>query len=150
MSSSTDVRGCIQKFPDWIDNEITTTTNTRWKATRRVTAAKLTRLTHKIAINLHIVTKSCIICISLSRRSVRKLLDSLAYPSKWVILWRSLLHPSLSSHTFYSCIHAHRFRNFSLSLSLHLVLGLHSSRLFDIFKVYVLKGIVKMIISLHP
>jgi hypothetical protein len=29
------VRGCIQKFPDWVDNEI----NTRWEATQMVTAA---------------------------------------------------------------------------------------------------------------
>jgi hypothetical protein len=40
---------CIRKIPDWVDNEITTI-NTRWEATQRVMAAKLTRLTHKIAI----------------------------------------------------------------------------------------------------
>jgi hypothetical protein len=71
------LRGCIQKFPDRVDNEIiiiiiiiiiitttttttTTTTiiNTRCKATQRVTAAKLTRLTHKVAIQLHLVVES--------------------------------------------------------------------------------------------
>jgi hypothetical protein len=37
-------------------------------------AAKLTRMTHKIAIQLHLVAESCTICISHSRRPVRKLL----------------------------------------------------------------------------
>jgi hypothetical protein len=37
-------------------------------------AAKLTRLTHKIAIQLHLVAESCIICSCRSRRPVRKLL----------------------------------------------------------------------------
>jgi hypothetical protein len=44
-----ELRGYIQKFSDWVDNEITTI-NTRWEATQRVMAAKLTRMTHKIAI----------------------------------------------------------------------------------------------------
>jgi hypothetical protein len=39
-------------------------------------AAKLTRLTHKIAIQLHLVAESCTICNSLSWRPVRKLLDN--------------------------------------------------------------------------
>jgi len=37
---------------------------------------KLTRLTHKIAIQLHLVAESCAICSSCSRRSVQKLLDT--------------------------------------------------------------------------
>jgi len=37
-------------------------------------AAKLTRLPHKIAVQLHIVAESYTICSSGSRRSVRKLL----------------------------------------------------------------------------
>jgi hypothetical protein len=45
--------GCVQKFQGWVDNEIN---KTRWEATQRVTVAKLTRLTHKIAIQLHLVT----------------------------------------------------------------------------------------------
>jgi len=36
-------------------------------------AAKLTRLTHKIAVQLHLLTESCIICSYRSRRPVRKL-----------------------------------------------------------------------------
>jgi hypothetical protein len=41
--------------------------------------AKLTRLTHKIAIKLHVVTESCTICITCSRRPVRELLDTPSY-----------------------------------------------------------------------
>jgi hypothetical protein len=52
-----------------------TTINTRWEATQRVLVAKLTRLTHKIAIQLHLVAQSCTICSSRCRRPVRKLLD---------------------------------------------------------------------------
>jgi hypothetical protein len=55
------------------------TINTRWEATQRVMAAKLTRLTHKIAIQLHLVAESCTIYSSRSRRSVRKLLDTPSY-----------------------------------------------------------------------
>jgi hypothetical protein len=72
------LRGCIQKFPDWVDNEIITTTNTSWGATQRVMAAKLTTLTHKIATQLHVVAESCTICSSRSRWPVRKLLDTLS------------------------------------------------------------------------
>jgi len=42
-------------------------------------AAKLTRVTHKIAIQPHLVTESCTICNSRSRRPVRKLLDTPSY-----------------------------------------------------------------------
>jgi hypothetical protein len=42
-------------------------------------AAKLTRLTHEIAIQLHLVAESCTICSSRSRRPVRKLLDTPSY-----------------------------------------------------------------------
>jgi hypothetical protein len=38
--------------------------------------AKLTRLTHKIAIQLHLIAESCTICSSHSRWSVWKLLDT--------------------------------------------------------------------------
>jgi len=40
---------------------------------------KLTRLTHKIAIHLHLVEKSFTICSSLSKRPVRKLLSTPSY-----------------------------------------------------------------------
>jgi hypothetical protein len=42
-------------------------------------AAKLTRLTHKIAIQLHLVAESCTICSSRSSRPVRKRLDTHSY-----------------------------------------------------------------------
>jgi hypothetical protein len=50
-----------------------TTINTHWEATQRVMVAKLTRLTHKIVMQLHLVAESCSICSSRSRRLVRKL-----------------------------------------------------------------------------
>jgi hypothetical protein len=50
--------------------------NTRWEATQRVMAAKLTRLAHKLAIQLHLVAESCSICSSRSWQPVRKLLDT--------------------------------------------------------------------------
>jgi hypothetical protein len=50
-----------------------------WGAMQRVMAAKLTRLTHKIAIKLRLVAESCTICSSRSRRPVRKLLDTPSY-----------------------------------------------------------------------
>jgi len=37
------------------------------------------RLTQRIAIQLHLVAQSCIVCSSRSRRPVRKLLDILSY-----------------------------------------------------------------------
>jgi hypothetical protein len=42
-------------------------------------AAKLTRLTHKIAMQLHLVTENCTICSSRCRRPVRKLLYKHSY-----------------------------------------------------------------------
>jgi hypothetical protein len=41
--------------------------------------AKLTRLSHKIAIQLHLVAESCTICSSHSRWPVWKLLDPPSY-----------------------------------------------------------------------
>jgi hypothetical protein len=52
---------------------------TRWEATQRVMVAKLTRLTHKIAIQLHLVADSCTTCSSRCRRPVRKLLVTPSY-----------------------------------------------------------------------
>jgi len=61
-------------------------------------AAKFTRLTHKIATQPNLVADSFTICISCSRRSVRKLLDT---PSVYSI-WSTLFH-SLFVHTL-ACI----------------------------------------------
>jgi hypothetical protein len=41
--------------------------------------AKFTRLTHKIAVQLHLTTESCTIYSSRSRLPVRKLLDTPSY-----------------------------------------------------------------------
>jgi len=49
-------------------------------------AAKFTRLTHKIVIQLHLVTESCTIWSSHSRRPVRKLLDTPSYHGSKLIL----------------------------------------------------------------
>jgi len=52
-------------------------------------AAKLTRLTHKIAIQLHLVAESSTICSSRSRRPVRKLLVTPSYlHSPYTNSWR--------------------------------------------------------------
>jgi hypothetical protein len=42
-------------------------------------AAKLAKLTHKIAVQLHLLAESCTICSSRSRRPVRKRLDTPSY-----------------------------------------------------------------------
>jgi len=71
------IRVCIQKFSDWVDNKIYVyNSKTGWEATRRIMAAKFNRLTHKIAIQLHLVAESCTICSSSFRPPVRKLLDT--------------------------------------------------------------------------
>jgi hypothetical protein len=48
-------------------------------------AAKLTRLTHKIAIQLQLAAENCTICSPRSRRPVQKLLDTPSY----VIFWKT-------------------------------------------------------------
>jgi len=49
-------------------------------------AAKLTRQTHKVAIQLHLVAQSCTICSSCSRQSVWKLFDVPLYMVKiWIL-----------------------------------------------------------------
>jgi hypothetical protein len=56
-----------------------TTKTTRFEATQRVMAAKLTRLTHKMAIQLHLVAENCTIFSSRSMRPVRQLSDTPFY-----------------------------------------------------------------------
>jgi hypothetical protein len=46
-------------------------------------AARLTRLSHEIAIQLHLVAESCTICSARSRRPVRKLLDTPSYKRRF-------------------------------------------------------------------
>jgi hypothetical protein len=57
--------------------------NTRREAAQSVTAAKLNRLTHRIAIQLHLVAEICTICSSHSRWPVRKLSDT---PPIWYLI----------------------------------------------------------------
>jgi len=47
--------------------------------------AKLTRLTHKIAIQLHLRAVSCTTCGSRSRRPVRELLDTPSYSTDQIV-----------------------------------------------------------------
>jgi hypothetical protein len=76
---------------DSITKYVLTTICTRWEATQRVMAAKLTLLTHKIAIQLRLVAESCTTCSSRSRRSVRKLLDTPSYKPRASVTLRLLL-----------------------------------------------------------
>jgi hypothetical protein len=83
---------CIQKFPDWVDKEIYAYNNkkTHSEATRCVMAAKLTRLTHKIVIQLHLVAENCTICSSRFRRPVRKLLDIPTYIQIYIFICKCI------------------------------------------------------------
>jgi len=59
-------------------------------------AGKLTRLTHRIAIQLHLVAEYCTICNYRSQRPVRKFLDMSFrfWKSFWIIkLLRTLDRP---------------------------------------------------------
>jgi hypothetical protein len=47
--------------------------------------AKLTRLTHEVAIQMHLVAEICTICSSPSGRPVRKLLDTPSYMLAYVL-----------------------------------------------------------------
>jgi len=88
-----DIRRCIQIFrTDSITKYTRTIINTRWEAKQRVMSAKLTRLTHKIVIQRHLVAESSTICSSRSRRPVRKLLDTSYY-----VVNASYSSPPLSS-----------------------------------------------------
>jgi hypothetical protein len=88
------LRGSIQKFPDWVITKYKRTFGiTHWEAIQRVMTAKLTRLTHKIEIQLHLLAESCIIWSSRSRWSVWKLLDIPFYVyRKFEYTFQLLLH----------------------------------------------------------
>jgi hypothetical protein len=70
---------------------------------------KLTRVTHKIAIQLHLVAESCTICSSRSRWPVRKLLDTpsyLLYDSQEIV---DIRHCSTERHVcvfLYVCVYS--------------------------------------------
>jgi hypothetical protein len=87
--------------------------------------AKLTRLTHKIAMQLYLVVKSCTICSSRSRRPVRKLLDTLSYNVNDCGVFTFITHyrTSHSLHSMvwyvllsYMCCVAYKLRPNSCSL----------------------------------
>jgi hypothetical protein len=61
-------------------------------------AAKLTRMSHKIATQLHLVIESCTICSSRSRRPVRKLLDA---PSYMPWHYRAINNVPMNNDLFY-------------------------------------------------
>jgi hypothetical protein len=73
------VRSVTKSFRTQSITKYMLTINTRSEATQRVMAIKLTRLTHTIAIQVHLVAESCTICSSRSKRPVRKLLDTPSY-----------------------------------------------------------------------
>jgi hypothetical protein len=66
----------------WLDdNEINNNNNNKHslRSNKKGYGGKLTRLTHKIVIQLHLVAESCTIRSSRSRRPVRKYLDTPSY-----------------------------------------------------------------------
>jgi steroid 5-alpha reductase family enzyme len=87
-------KGVPKSFLTELITKSTTTVNTRWGAIQRVMAAELARLTHKIAIQPHLMAESCTICSSRSRRPVRKLLDTPSYKRvrfHWLNPFRQML-----------------------------------------------------------
>jgi hypothetical protein len=71
-----------------------------------VMAAKLTKLTHKIAIQLHLVAESCTIRSSRSRRPVRKLLDTPSYVYIRLAVSSFWSDTALSNLVYSACFHA--------------------------------------------
>jgi len=65
-----------------------------------IIVAKLTRLTHIIAIQLQLVTESCTICSSRSRRAVRKLLDTPYYDKERTL--KVVVVAYFKTHSWYS------------------------------------------------
>jgi hypothetical protein len=85
------IRGVSKSFrTESITKYMLTTINTHPEATQRVMAAKLTRLTHKIATQLHLVAEICTICRSRSRWPVRKLLNTPSYTCRILIFVKGL------------------------------------------------------------
>jgi hypothetical protein len=79
----THLRRCVQKFPEYVDNEMNNNNKHLSRSNKKDYDGKLTRLTHKTAIRLLVVAESCTICSSRSRRQVRKLLDTPSYTFKF-------------------------------------------------------------------
>jgi hypothetical protein len=75
-------------------------------------AAKLTRLTHKIATQLQLVAESCTICSSPSRRPVWKLLDTPSYAQNLSLLQCRVLTFIISQHHAYAPEHTVRIASY--------------------------------------
>jgi hypothetical protein len=99
--------GVTKRFRTESITKWTTKINTHWEATQRVMATKLTRLTHKIVIQLQLVAENCTICSSLSRRQVRKILHtpsySTLYPLNWWMNSLSVRIPVREQYVQFSC-----------------------------------------------
>jgi hypothetical protein len=107
-----NIRGCNQKFPDWVDNEINNNNKHLLRSNNtKGYGGKLTRMTHKIAIQLHLVAESWTICSSHSRRPVRKLLDTPSHMSRWNSLLTCLVYRlwTLAFWKITSIVHIRRF-----------------------------------------
>jgi len=89
-------------------------------------AAKLTRLTHKIAIQLHVVAESCTICSSRSRQPVWKLLDTSSNLFVYLFIYRSANLSLKSDHQKLKSFHLIHFLVFSIINNMNLALELRS------------------------
>jgi hypothetical protein len=80
-----ELRGGIQKFPDLVDNERYAYNNKHSRSNTKGYGGR----THKTDSQLDLLAESCTICRSLSRRPVRKLLDTPSYfaASLIIIYW---------------------------------------------------------------
>jgi hypothetical protein len=98
--SSTVYEGVSKSFQTELITKYTLTFSviTRQEATQRVMVTKLTRLAHKIAIQLHVVVESCTICSSHSRWPVWKLMVTPLY---------MLLKHSLCNFAYFSGLNIH-------------------------------------------
>jgi hypothetical protein len=65
-------------------------------------AEKLTRLTHKIAVQLHLVAEICTICSSRSRWPVRKLLDTPSYLTCYPHILMAMTEGKFVSQQYYT------------------------------------------------
>jgi len=81
-------------------NEIYAYDNKHSKINTKVTAAKLSRLSHKIAMQLHLLAESGTICSFRSRRPVRKLVVTSSYTGWNLVVWQWFFKPVQASKNF--------------------------------------------------
>jgi hypothetical protein len=90
------VPGCIQKFPDWVDNEINNNSSNKHSLRSNTNGyGGKTHKTdsHKIALQLRLLAESCTTCSSGSRWPIQKLLDTLTDTPDVLC---DIFHPSLA------------------------------------------------------